>query len=89
MEKRKVSPSPRKKEDNALLPLIRAITDERGSYGYRRVTVLLNQQHALKKQPKVNHKRIYRIMKENGLLLPAYGKRSTKTHDGKIITLKK
>lgn len=78
----------RKKEDKELLPYIRAITDKRSSYGYRRVTVLLNQRLSLEQQQKVNHKRVYRIMKQNDLLLPAYGKKSTKTHDGKIITIK-
>lgn len=75
-------------EDQQLLLYIRGITDQRGSYGYRRVTVMLN--HRLKSEGKktVNHKRVYRIMKQNQLLLPAYGKKSTRNHNGKIITLK-
>ncbi len=86
MEKR--AKTYRKLEDEKLLPAILAITDRRNSYGYRRVTALLNQQLMLKQEPKVNHKRIYRIMKQNHLLLPAYGKKPTRTHEGKIITLK-
>lgn len=78
----------RKKEDKELLPYIRAITDKRSSYGYRRVTVLLNQQLSQEQQGRINHKRVYRIMKQNNLLLPAYGKKVTRTHDGRIITLK-
>lgn len=74
-------------EDNFLLPYIKKIVDERASYGYRRVTTLLNRQLNQENRNKVNHKRIYRIMKENGLLLPAYGKKPTRLHDGKIITL--
>jgi len=75
-------------EDEAMLPSIREIADQRGSYGYRRITTLLN--HKLKKEGKnkVNHKRVYRIMKLNKLLLPAYGKKPTRIHDGKIITLR-
>lgn len=74
-------------EDNFLLPYIKKIVDERASYGYRRVTTLLNRQLKQENRSKVNHKRVYRIMKENGLLLPAYGKKPTRLHDGKIITL--
>ena len=74
-------------EDEALLPYIREIADQRGSYGYRRITTLVN--HRLRKESKntVNHKRVYRIMKLHKLLLPAYGKKSARIHDGKIITL--
>lgn len=74
-------------EDNFLLPYIKKIVDERASYGYRRVTTLLNRQLKQENRSKVNHKRVYRIMKENGLLLPTYGKKPTRLHDGKIITL--
>jgi putative transposase len=75
-------------EDESLLPLIREISDQRGSYGYRRITTLLN--HKLRKEGKnrVNHKRIYRIMKINKLLLPAFGKKESRSHEGKIITLR-
>ena len=74
--------------DEKLLPYINEITDKRSSYGYRRVTTLLNQQLSKEQKAKVNHKRVYRIMKENHLLLPAFGKKPTRTHDGKIITLR-
>lgn len=75
-------------EDNALLPYIKELADQRGSYGYRRITILLN--HRLKKEGKnkVNHKRVYRIMKMHNLLLPALGKKPVRSHDGKIITLR-
>ncbi len=76
------------KEDEALLPEIRKITDQRASYGYRRVTILLNHQLKIQGKNKVNYKRIYRIMNQNHLLLPAYGKKPTRVHNGKIITLK-
>ncbi len=74
-------------EDEALLPYIRKIADQRGSYGYRRITTLLNHRLLMEGKNKVNHKRVYRIMKLNKLLLPAYGKKSTRTHDGKIMAL--
>jgi transposase InsO family protein len=73
--------------DVELLPRIRSICSERGTYGYRRVTALLNRALLAENEAKVNHKRIYRIMKQHGLLLGRYGKKPTRTHDGKIITL--
>lgn len=79
---------PLRVDDEFLLPQIRSITDKRSSYGYRRVTTLLNNQLMKENKPRVNHKRVYRIMKENGLLLQAYGKKPTRTHDGKVITLR-
>jgi putative transposase len=75
-------------EDTSLLILIREITDERPTYGYRRVLALLNHKLSQVGRMRVNHKRVYRIMKQNGLLLQRYGKKATRTHDGKIITLK-
>jgi putative transposase len=61
------------------------VVDRRGSYGYRRVAALLNREHGA---PKVKQKRVYRIMRAAGLLLQRYTGKSTRTHDGKIITLK-
>jgi putative transposase len=75
-------------DDAWLLPLIRAIVAERASYGYRRVTALLNRQLAAGGRPRVNHKRIYRIMRLNDLLLPRYHGRRERHHDGVVITLK-
>jgi transposase InsO family protein len=75
-------------EDAELLPSIKEIADQRGSYGYRRITTLLNISLQNQGKSRVNHKRVYRIMKENNLLLPAYGKKPTRSHDGKIITLR-
>jgi transposase InsO family protein len=74
--------------DKKLLSDIRKVLETRPSYGYRRVTAILNCQYKSTQTPKVNHKRIYRVMKENSLLLTAFGKKPTRTHDGKIITLR-
>lgn len=80
----------RKEQDDALLRLIRDILDERQSYGYRRVLVLLNRRLSLAGQPCVNHKRVYRIMRQNGLLLARHsGKRPQRVHEGKVITLRR
>ena len=66
-------------DDECLLPLIRAIVAARASYGYRRVTALLNRQFEAQGRTRVNHKRIYRIMRLKHLLLRYRGRRE-RTH---------
>jgi transposase InsO family protein len=80
-------PSRPQPDDEWLLPMIQVIVAERASYGYRRVTALLNRQLAAEGHPRVNHKRIYRIMRINQLLLPRYRGRRERSHDGVVITL--
>ena len=75
-----------KAEDAYYLPLIRNITDQRPTYGYRRVTALLNRALVANAHPRVNHKRVYRIMKIHGLLLRRYTGRPTRAHDGVVMT---
>lgn len=76
-----------KQDDDWLLPMIIEITNQRPTYGYRRVTALLNIELKNSGKSAVNHKRIYRIMKENALILTRYSGKPTRTHEGKIITL--
>lgn len=76
-----------KADDAWLLPIIREITDKRSTYGYRRVTQLLNLELKRLEKLRVNHKRVYRIMKSANLLLQRHTGRPTRTHDGKIVTL--
>ena len=71
----------KKLSDDELLEHIKNVTDERPTYGYKRVTAVL------RKSIRVNHKRVYRVMKENNLLLQKFGKRPTRTHDGKVETI--
>ena len=79
-----------KAEDDRLLPLIKDITDERLTYGYRRICALLNRRLQGEGFARVNHKRVYRIMKLHGLLLARHtGKRPDRPHDGKVIVLKR
>jgi transposase InsO family protein len=75
-------------DDGIYLALIRMMTDDRPTYGYRRVTALINRSLVEQGQPRVNHKRIYRIMKMNHLLLQKHTGRPIRSHDGTIITLK-
>src|SRR5262249_34151029 len=55
---------------------------ERASYGYRRVTALLNRQLQAEGRPRANHKRTYPIMRVNQLLLPRYHGRRERRHHG-------
>ena len=77
-----------KLKDLEILPDIRAICAEKPSYGYRRVTALLNRKYRAINVPLLNHKRVYRLMRQNQLLLQKYTGRPTRTHDGRVVTLK-
>lgn len=76
-----------KSSDEILLPKIREICHQRPSYGYRRVCALLNRTLLTQGCLAVNHKRMYRIMRNANLLLTRYSQRPTRTHEGKIITI--
>lgn len=78
----------KKSADETLLPMIRQICAKRPSYGYKRVTAILNRHLISLSQMQVNHKRVYRIMRLNGLVLPRMKNGGNQTHDGRIITLK-
>lgn len=78
----------RKMEDRQYLPLIRQIVDDRVTYGYRRVTALLNRALKGEGKPLVNHKRVYRIMKMNNLLLQRHTGRAVRIHEGTVTMLR-
>jgi putative transposase len=79
----------RKSEDAELLGPLRTLVDERATYGYRRIGALLNRDRLKAGLPRLNHKRIYRLMSQNGLLLQRYtGKPPGRAHDGQIITIR-
>ena len=59
----------RQRDDAALLGRIMEAMAELPSYGYRRVWALLRRQSEATRQPVVNAKRVYRVMREHGLLL--------------------
>lgn len=77
-----------KASDAGLLPEIKALCSERPTYGYRRVCALLNRKRAGENRSLLNHKRVYRLMSQNQLLLQRHTGKSTRTHDGQVVTLK-
>lgn len=75
--------------DQALLPLIRRFVDERPTYGYRRITALVNRELASKGLPSVNRKRVHRVMRQHALLLERHtGRRQGRVHDGKVMVMR-
>jgi len=82
------SPRYSKQDDDRYLPFIRELCEARAANGYRRITARLNRLLAANDE-RVNHKRVYRLMKQDGLLLPRYtGRPQERCHNGQVITLK-
>ena len=78
----------RKPDDDEVLPLVRRLVDERPTYGYRRITALANRELVRAGRPALNHKRVFRIMRQNGMLLARHtGHRSGRIHDGKVVVM--
>ena len=78
-----------KAQDAAVVPLITKLVAARPTYGYRRITAILNRQLRAQDAAPVNHKRVYRIMQAQNLLLArSYTERSDRAHNGKVVTLR-
>ncbi|TVS18526.1 MAG: IS3 family transposase, partial [Planctomycetaceae bacterium] len=78
-----------KAQDAAVVPLITALVSARPTYGYRRITAILNRQLRSEGMAPVNHKRVYRIMQTHNLLLARkYSERPEHVHDGKVIVMR-
>ena len=74
--------------DEVLLPLIRRFVDARPTYGYRRITAMVNRELATHGQAPANRKRVHRIMQRHALLLERHtGRRVGRTHDGTIMVM--
>ena len=56
------------------------------SYGYRRAWAMVNRRRNATGRRRVNHKRVYRVMREHRLLLRRHTGRpvDTRSHDGRI-----
>lgn len=71
-----------RRDDQHVVPMIRTIMEERPTYGYKRITAILNKRFGTQ----FNRKRIYRLMRKEKLLLskpPA--QRRPHTGTGKIM----
>jgi hypothetical protein len=59
------------------------------TYGYRRITAVLNRELRAEGLAPANHNRVHWIMKKNSLLLERSGfDRPERTHDGKVIMMR-
>lgn len=84
--------SPRKKRYNRLddpyvLKSILAVTKERGTYGYPRITALVNRERRKNYECVWNKKRVLRVMQMNNLILPKFISRPKRPHLGTVMTL--
>jgi putative transposase len=73
-------------DDMPLVTELQGLVAEMPTYGYRRVWALLRRSRDAKAQPRVNAKRVYRVMRTYGLLLerrPRHSQ-SARRHDGKV-----
>ena len=62
---------------------------KRSTYGYRRITALLNRDLRALGLPPVNHKRVYRIMKNKNLLLARFGcDRPEQPNAGRVVMMR-
>jgi putative transposase len=76
-----------KKEDSEILSQIKGIINIRPTYGYKRVTAMVNSKRNAISLGKINKKRVFRVMKKNGLMLPKTEKIRTHKPTGKVMTL--
>jgi putative transposase len=78
----------KKKDDEVYLPLIRLVLEKRPSYGYKRITALVNRILKGRGEVVINRKRVYRLMKMHGLTLPKTAQiRTNHEGTGKVMTL--
>jgi putative transposase len=73
-----------KKGDESLLGHIKDVIQERPTYGYRRVTVIVKEKLKKLGVGCVNRKNIYQVMENNKLLLQKPNLKPTKSHTGKV-----
>jgi len=83
VDRRKAPPRP---DDEELLTNIKTVVKDLATYGYRRVWGVLRHQQVNGRTLAVNHKRVYRVMRDHGLLLYRHGQRpvDSRKHEGKV-----
>jgi putative transposase len=74
--------SPPSHDDAAVKQAIANVVKDRATYGYCRVWARLR----LEGHDRVNHKRVYRVMREESWLLYRHGEKpvDTRKHEGKV-----
>ena len=79
----------RRRGDAELLARITRLVTARPTYGYRRITAVLNRELKGEGLPAANHKRVYRLMQMHRMLLARrYTERPDHIHDGKVVVMK-
>jgi len=73
-------------DDMPLVVELRDLVADLPTYGYRRAWALLRRSRDALGQPRVNAKRVYRVMRRHGLLLECRPRHasSTRRHDGRV-----
>lgn len=74
-------------DDPKVLRSILAVTKERGTYGYPRITALVNRERRKNYECVWNKKRVLRVMQMNNLILPKFISRPKRPHLGSVMTL--
>ena len=67
--------------------MILQIVDGRPTYGHPPIMFMLNRRLWALGKVRANHKRAYRIMKRNGLLVEHHAGGPGRVHEGEIMTL--
>jgi putative transposase len=70
--------------DDRLISQIKAVIAELPTYGYRRVHAILRRRARINGAAAPNHKRVWRVMKEHGLLLQRHAGGEERRHEGQI-----
>lgn len=79
----------KRKDDPVVLKSILEVTKNRGTYGYPRVTALINRDRKKALLPPWNEKRVLRVMRINHLTLEkSVSPKPKRLHLGQVITLK-
>lgn len=76
-----------RKDDREVLASILEQIKERGTYGYRRTTALMNRQRRKLGVRVYNKKRVLRVMQMNRLTLAKRRVRDEREHTGKVMTI--
>lgn len=78
----------KREDDSNVLKAILSTTKARSTYGYPRVTALINRDRRMEFKSAWNEKRIYRVMSMNKLLLARHVTKPKRLHLGQVMTLK-